>query len=288
MKTRFLPLLIAVSAPAAYGDQAETLQYRPAASMSARSASDNGFLGSGAQPFTLDIPAVVADLSSTKPGVPKTGTVYVLPFPVTPGQLQWEAVNGGYAARIRLNTANALRLRLHLAFEGALPAVELRIQGSQDATPLAAIDNSAIHGGELWLPITRGGSADLELFVAGTDASDTLDLRLDQINLILVDPGSSDASGITPLLMGYAKYKEYDLACWSKDPAYAAMQTAAGATALLTFVEDGSSYICSGTLLNDKGNTQTPWFATANHCMPTQNVANTASFEWFFQATACG
>jgi hypothetical protein len=63
---------------------------------------------------------------------------------------------------------------------------------------------------------------------------------------------------------------------------------AASATAKVHFIQDGGSFICSGTLLNDKGNTKTPWFATANHCIPDQATADTASFEWFFQATSCG
>ncbi len=32
----------------------------------------------------------------------------------------------------------------------------------------------------------------------------------------------------------------------------------------------------------------TPWLTTANHCISDQPTANTASFEWFFQATSCG
>lgn len=289
MKIRSLSLAVAMAASySVQADRTEPAQYLPATPLSAARTSESGFLGSGSQPFELELPAVVADLTSTKPGVPKTGTVYPLPIPVTPSLLQWEAVEGGYAARIRVSTVNAVRLRLHLVFGGTLPALELRIQGDQDATLPAPIGNAAIHGNELWLPATQGSGADLEIFVGGTAAPETLDLRLDAINLILTDASNADTPGFSAQSLGYAEYQEIDLACWSDDPRYPALQIAAAATAKVNFIEDGGSYICSGTLLNDKGSTLTPWFATANHCLPNQTVADTASFEWFLQATDCG
>jgi hypothetical protein len=288
MKIRSLSLAIAIASSfSAHADRVEPAQHRPAVPLSTASVAESGFLGSGSQPFELEVPTIMADLTSTKPGVPKTGAVYSQPIPVTPSVLQWEAVQGGYAARIRVSTANAMRLRLHLVFGSALPPIELRIQGNDDATLPAPIGNAAIHGNDLWLPVTQGSGADLEIFVGGTALPEELDLRLDKINLILVDANGTEPSGFSAQSLGYAKYPEYDLACWSNDANYPALQIAAAATARVNFIEDGGSYICSGTLLNDMGDTSTPWFATANHCLPNQTVADTASFEWFLQATDC-
>ncbi|QXP84222.1 trypsin-like peptidase domain-containing protein [Methylococcus sp. ANG] len=287
MKMRSLSLAIAIaSSSSAHADQAEPAQYRPAVPLSAASVSASGFLG-GDQPFELELPAVVADLTPENPGEFKTGTVYSLPIPVTPSVLRWEAVPGGYAARIRVSSANAVRLRLHLVFGSTLPPLELRLQGNEDATLPAPIDNSAIHGNALWLPLTLGNRADLEIFVGGTTSPEALDLRLDKINLILVDASNPATSGFSAQSVGYAEHRQYDLACWSNDPAYPALQIAAAATANINYLRKGASYLCSGTLLNDKGGTNTPWFATANHCLPDQTIADTASFEWFWQATDC-
>ncbi|MEW6038125.1 MAG: hypothetical protein AB1648_07750 [Pseudomonadota bacterium] len=288
MKIRSLSLAVAIACSySAHADRAEPAQHRPADPLNAASIAESGFLGSGSQPFELELPAVVADLTSTKPGVPKTGTVHPLPIPVAASRLHWEAVQGGYAARIRVSTANAVRLRLHLVFGGTLPALELRIRGDQDATLPSPIGNAAIHGNDLWLPVTQGSGAELEIFVGGPPSPEALDLRLDKINLILVDASDAHTPGFSAQSLGYADHQQYDLACWSNDQAYSALQIAAAATAKVNLIENGSSYICSGTLLKDKGNTQTPWFATANHCLPNQTVADTASFEWFWRATDC-
>ena len=45
--------------------------------------------------------------------------------------------------------------------------------------------------------------------------------------------------------------------------------------------------VCTGTLLNDVAQDQTPYFLTANHCVQTQPVAQTAEVYWFYQTTAC-
>jgi hypothetical protein len=89
--------------------------------------------------------------------------------------------------------------------------------------------------------------------------------------------------------LGLAQEQEFDLACWAgnKD-VYPGLEQAAGATSIINFIKEGSSFSCTGTLLNDKGGTHTPWFTTANHCIGDQATADTAWFEWLFQATTCG
>jgi hypothetical protein len=71
-------------------------------SVNTTSASASAFLGVGTQSFTINLPQIQADLTSTIPGVHKTGVVYQLPLQVIALQLPWEPVNGGYVARIQL------------------------------------------------------------------------------------------------------------------------------------------------------------------------------------------
>ena len=57
----------------------------------------------------------------------------------------------------------------------------------------------------------------------------------------------------------------------------------------IRFVDGGSSYACSGTLLNDSGDDTTiPYFLTANHCLSTGTVARTVEARWFYQRESCG
>ncbi len=54
-----------------------------------------------------------------------------------------------------------------------------------------------------------------------------------------------------------------------------------------TFSKDGSSYVCTGTLIANTGITATPYFLTANHCMSTQAVAGTIVVYWNYQGANC-
>ena len=46
-------------------------------------------------------------------------------------------------------------------------------------------------------------------------------------------------------------------------------------------------YVCTGTLLNNVVQDETPYFLTANHCVNSQAVAQTMEVYWFYQTTSC-
>jgi hypothetical protein len=76
-----------------------------------------------------------------------------------------------------------------------------------------------------------------------------------------------------------------DVACVAAgNPAAAEL---AKSVARMTFVDDGVSYLCSGTLLNDSVQSGTPYLFTANHCVPSQAIARTVNTYWFYAASAC-
>ncbi len=54
----------------------------------------------------------------------------------------------------------------------------------------------------------------------------------------------------------------------------------------ILFNHDGPT-VCTGTLLSNSAQNQTPLFLTANHCIPTPAVAQTVEVYWFYQTTAC-
>ena len=45
--------------------------------------------------------------------------------------------------------------------------------------------------------------------------------------------------------------------------------------------------VCTGTLLNNIAQDETPYFLTANHCVNSQAVAQTVEAYWFYQTTSC-
>jgi len=50
---------------------------------------------------------------------------------------------------------------------------------------------------------------------------------------------------------------------------------------------DNGEFVCTGILLNDRAQDFTPYFLTANHCIPTQAVAQTVEVYWFYQTSDC-
>ena len=55
----------------------------------------------------------------------------------------------------------------------------------------------------------------------------------------------------------------------------------------IVFNTNGGEYLCTGTLLNDSAQDETPYFLTANHCVDSQAVAQTVEVYWFYQTTSC-
>ncbi|MDQ1349411.1 MAG: lysyl endopeptidase [Acidobacteriota bacterium] len=63
----------------------------------------------------------------------------------------------------------------------------------------------------------------------------------------------------------------------------------ARASAIQYVYTAGGTYVCSATLLNDTDpSTLEPWVLTANHCVPSQSVAQTMDMKFFYRRTACG
>ena len=236
--------------------------------------------------FNITLPSIQANIPPANGGMIQTGIVYPLPNPVISSQLVWTPVTGGYIAHVHLVAEHAKRLRFHLR---AITSsnIAFRVQGSMDHNQVGPIDQSAINSGEVWLPLTKGDSADLEIFTEQPVLPGSIIFVLDAINFIVADAVDGGDSGIVSKSNGNAKEEEYDLECWNRTTDYTPLSYAASATAKIDYIKNGRSYLCTGALLNDKDSTNTPWFATANHCISDQTTANTATFEWFFQATTC-
>lgn len=61
------------------------------------------------------------------------------------------------------------------------------------------------------------------------------------------------------------------------------------AVALLTYIDTGSSYICSGALVNDEvTGSFIPYMLTANHCIASSAVASTVEAQFDYRVQQCG
>lgn len=96
---------------------------------------------------------------------------------------------------------------------------------------------------------------------------------------------SSEAiSATTPsasIIGAQAASCQVDVACYSE------WNQTSRAVALILFESEGSSYACSGTLLNTRKQSFTPYFLTAAHCVTSDTDARTVEAFWMFRSSTC-
>ena len=199
--------------------------------------------------------------------------------------------DGSSVARIEFVSPLAYGVRAGLRIEGLDPRAELRFAGSaRPAQVVAVVRGAQVAGlagddGLYWTPSTDGERQVVEVWLpAGVSPTG---VRLDAPRLshlmtnavddfrILKNVGGSGSCNINAVCRVGTLGQGYSL---TKD-----------AVARLTFVEDGGTYLCTGTLLNDTDNaTQVPWFHTAHHCISSAALAATLNTYWKYESTACG
>ena len=295
----FITLLLAgFFPPFIHAEKVEPAFHNPISAKS--SGSSEKFLDEDGPVYTITLPSIEVNILPSDKGPQQTGITYQLPEPVTNSQLNWKAMMGGYVTRIQLSADQAKRLRFHLHFVNPQSHdIHLRVQGNLDPAPLPInpVDESGIYPSELWLPITKGDSAELEVFIRSSNNPDSPIFVLDAINYIVADtanlssrvaPNGLKKTGNKVYSLREPGNKEFNLSCWVNDPNYNGLKIAAAGTAVINYIaSDNKSYSCTGTLLNDAITSYKPWFATAHHCLPDQATADTATFEWFRQTLGC-
>lgn len=213
--------------------------------------------------------------------------------------LRWMPVKGGSVARMEVRSPDALALRVGLDVRRMDPRVELRFAGSDDSarvvamTTVAAAQRLPGDDGLYWTPATDGESQVIEIFrPAGTPAAAATPAAPALSHL--VTNSRNDFKLIEKI--GESGSCNVDTACRLGElgPHFV---NAKNAVAHMVYVKGGSSYICTGTLLADTTpGTQVPYFYSANHCFSdgapvpsaVQQVANTLTTYWNYEATACG
>jgi hypothetical protein len=213
--------------------------------------------------------------------------------------LRWVPVAGGAVARMEVRSPDALALRVGLDVRRLDGRVELRFAGSDDPRRVVALVTVA-HAQQLpagdglyWTPSTDGESQIIEIFrPAGVPAA-RASLHAPAVSHLLAN-SRNDFKIVEKI--GESGSCNVDTACRVGELGQHFVN-AKNAVAHMQFVENGSTYICTGTLLADTTpSTQVPYFYSANHCFSegapvpsaVQQVANTLNTFWNYEATACG
>ena len=201
-----------------------------------------------------------------------------LPLAALPWQL---LADGSRVARIEVSAADAPAFRVAYRLEGPTDGLQVRFAGSgRDEVYLTRSLPSAE---VTWSPVLEGDAGTVELRVMpGFDATQ-FRLSLEPLSQLVVSPvefGQKSISGI-----GRAGSCNIDLACELQQRPSQPLLDMSRAVAKMVFSSAGSSYICTGTLLNSASGAN--YFYTAAHCIATQAEALSLSTYWFFDAIAC-
>lgn len=185
--------------------------------------------------------------------------------------LRWIPLKaGGAVARLQVGSPDALGLRVGVQVKQLHPHVELRFAGSdnpeQVIASVSAAEAQALAdgGGVYWTPVTDGDTQIIEVYRPAHVGVTQARLQAPQVSHLLTN-NKNDFKVLKAL--GDAGSCNIDAVCRVSElgPAYVA---AKNAVARMTFVEDGGSYTCTGTLLNDTTSaTQVPYFYSAAHCI---------------------
>ena len=185
----------------------------------------------------------------------------------------WTPVAGGFVSKLRAASDGALGLRVKLELGTVPGAIDVRVQGTDNRIESMLIDPTL--GTEAWTPWTEGPSQVIELFSPVQPSPDAV-----RVGAVLHFTDS-------PLFAKAAGSCTVPTMCTSNDPTLdAAIAERKKSVVKLTFVEGGSGFLCSGTLINTE-RYPAAYILTANHCINNTASAASMSSIWFYELTAC-
>ncbi|MDR6886596.1 MULTISPECIES: serine protease [Variovorax] len=134
-------------------------------------------------------------------------------------------------------------------------------------------DNARLY----WSPNMGGEALTVEIEVPPNAVLDAVKVAVPMLSHVAVDITKLDSLQ----KLGEAGACNLDVTCASQ------YDTLSKSVALMDFISDGGNYLCTGTLLNDRMSTGTPYFLSANHCIPNQTVASTLYTLWSYKSASC-
>ena len=199
-------------------------------------------------------------------------------------QLDWtEHSDGSFVTSLSVTTPEAESVRVGIRAELA-PGGEIRFFGPQpdERFPVVTHEDFHIEDDEietLWSPTVEGDTIGIEITLPSEKAVGFFSLTLETVAHSFL---STKSLPLAPKLD--CPHLHIDVACRSSS----IHDDLQDAVALIVYEARGLTWVCSGTLLNDKvDGTRVPYFLTANHCVSTASVARTVEAHWFYQNARC-
>jgi lysyl endopeptidase len=202
--------------------------------------------------------------------------------------LVWRPVAGGWQASVEVEAPGAAALRVAVDVAGLPDGAWLRSEGDfagqQDGADVERMRDQRDAQGRFWTSTTTGERQRIEWFVpASTDGLPPSGASIAGVSHLIVDP---HRAGFELKALGDSGSCNIDVVCRTNSLGNLFV-AAKNAVARMVF-QDGGSYTCTGTLLNDLDNsTQRKWFYSAHHCIDSQAVASTLETYWQYETPTC-
>ena len=204
-------------------------------------------------------------------------------------ELTWMAVKDGRVAQFAVTSSGAAALRIGLMVNEMPDAAELRFVGASQARSVVdvvmgiEVNKQALGQAIFWSPVTEGDRQLVEIFLP-----DGIDRSRVRISIASVSHLYGSPYGLlSGLKIGESGFCQRDVNCVTNPSA--ALLIAKSAVARMVYQDNGASFLCTGTLMNDTvAGSFIPYFFSASHCFSTQAAANTLTTFWFEESTSCG
>ena len=221
--------------------------------------------------------------------------------------LTWSRTGAGVVAAFRVTSLGAKAMRI--ALKGALPAggavrffslsdarERFSPYGSKDFRSHAGMRQSAPKNGQaagaqrlLWSPSVAGEAIGVEISLPSAAAKASLSLQVVRISHLLHNPAAPPPFSAAPRPGDAegASCSAVDVTCST-----ASSCDRMAAVRILFTEDDGRTYLCTATTINDQRDTRarlgSTHLLTANHCVNAQAVAETVETWWRYQSASCG
>lgn len=183
---------------------------------------------------------------------------------------------GGLAWSTRVEAQGARRLRLHLTGVQLPAETRFWVYGSGEEPRAFGLELLAPDG-SLWTPSIGGPALLFELEIPASSPAMDFGFELPELLESRFDPAPSSAELGECIVDG---------SCVSTG-SVSFIDPYRKAVALLSFIDGGDEFICTGGLVTDAINSLTPYLLTANHCFDRQSSASTLEAFWDYRTPGC-
>lgn len=190
-----------------------------------------------------------------------------------------EREDGSRVWAVELSAPGAAALRVKLHGRWGHDGLQLRVYDPVRGTAFGPYNRPKLdENGDWWTTLIAGETIGLE-FVQPFTGEEGATPILPTIAAVVKDWPDSDGAGG---MRGGLECGHNDVMC-DDDWIFTGR-----AVVRYSYVEDGSSWRCSGALINRNPSDLSPLVLTADHCIDNQTTANSCVFIWRYRTPSCG